>query len=175
MLIPASGPTDELISQWWRASFKPEVNAAFDALHVLASDAAIAHRPICIASGKCCNFKEHGHYLLVTGLEVAWTLRQQSDKDLPRKATNARADGKCVFLDGPNCSIHPLRPSGCRAYFCDKGDGQWQTLLGERFHATIRRLHDELSVEYLCAEWMWMVEMVTDAQRRGVCSSDRAD
>jgi Fe-S-cluster containining protein len=53
------------------------------------------------------------------------------------------------------CTVHDIRPFGCRIFFCDKTSTQWQQEQYEVFHQTIKRLHTTLGVPYCYAEWRW--------------------
>lgn len=106
--------------------------------------------------------------LAVTGLEALWVWQQTSARLSTASAQIAQAIGQCGFLDGKLCSIHPNRPTGCRTYFCDRGDGQWQSSLGESLHQALRALHTEHQLPYLCAEWTWLLTVLARAESRGV-------
>lgn len=155
---------------WWSASALPAVEGALGALHEYAAHVADAQRPVCLSSGKCCNFQSHGHMLVVTGLEALWVWRQAARPLRSSAANAAQAAGVCGYLDGSLCSIHAVRPTGCRSYFCDRGDGQWQSTLSERLHNSITQLHDEHDIPYLYAEWTWLLAHVTRAHEQGVFS-----
>ena len=128
---------------WWRLSADPLIDEALRALHEHAATVVELHRPVCLASGRCCQFKNHDHLLAVTGLEAAWTWRNTQSVISTVAATNAQQQGACAYLDGKLCSIHRERPTGCRTYFCDRGDGTWQSTLSESLHQSIRRSHEE--------------------------------
>jgi hypothetical protein len=49
--------------------------------------------------------------------------------------------------------VHPIRPFGCRIFFCDATATEWQNEQYERFHARIKRLHEELAIPYFYVEW----------------------
>ncbi len=134
----------------------------------------------CNASGRCCRFDSYGHRLYVTALEVAWfrhRLQQQttggkgatragggSDPDdspahphplsLPvlHQPDPRRADA-CPFQKNNTCTVHTIRPMGCRIYFCQEGTDQWQQSLYEAFHTRLRALHERLDLPYLYIEW----------------------
>lgn len=158
------------MQMWWRASALPEVEGALSALQEYAANVAQAQRPVCLSSGKCCNFRAHGHILVVTGLEALWVWRQTARALTPSTADAARSSGVCPFLSGSLCGIHEVRPTGCRTYFCDRGDGVWQSTLSERMHDSITALHDDHHIPYLYAEWTWLLSEVTQAHARGVFS-----
>lgn len=111
------------------------------------------HRPICLASGKCCHFEEHGHSMWLTGLEVAWTLSQLPSAPPADLVAASVRQGTCPFLVDGMCGIHHARPLGCRAYFCDQAGAGWQEAAMESWLGRIRNLHQELAVEYRYDEW----------------------
>lgn len=128
-----------------------------------------ARRPICTASGRCCHFEAYGHRLYVTTLELAAFVAAQSPpqlpvvscqspvktKSLPLLATRnlQLATSNCPFQIGNLCSVHAIRPFGCRIFFCDPTSTQWQNERYEEFHSELKRLHEELNVPYLYVEW----------------------
>lgn len=156
---------------WWTLAAKPSIDGALRALHEHAATVVEFQRPVCLASGCCCQFKNHDHLLAVTGLEAAWTWRNARRVISVKSAEDAEQQGQCAFLDGKLCSIHGERPTGCRTYFCDRGDGVWQTTLSESLHQSIRALHIEHKIPYLCAEWTWLVKALSLADERGVFSN----
>ncbi len=123
-----------------------------------------ARRPVCSASGKCCRFEEYGHRLYVTTLELAAFVAELpvADCQLPVRATSLpvlatgnpqRATSSCPFQIDNLCSVHAIRPFGCRMFFCDATATQWQNERYEQFHAELKRLHDVLDVPYFYVEW----------------------
>jgi Fe-S-cluster containining protein len=65
--------------------------------------------------------------------------------------TTGKAD--CPFQLDRLCSVHTIRPFGCRVFFCDETATQWQHDQYERHHGQLRRLHEELAVPYFYVEW----------------------
>jgi Fe-S-cluster containining protein len=88
--------------------------------------------------------------LYVTTLELAAFVA-----GLPEQSKSAAAwDGTgCPFQVAKLCSVHPIRPFGCRMFFCDATATAWQNERYERFHAELKRLHEQLGVPYLYVEW----------------------
>jgi Fe-S-cluster containining protein len=131
--------------------------AEIDAIYRDLADAVALRRPICRQSGKCCGFDEYGHLLFVTTLELAWFVRALgADPNVadPNGADRGdRIDGCCPFQAGKACSVHEIRPMGCRVFFCDAGTGDWQADLYEQLHGRLRALHQATSVRYFCVEW----------------------
>ncbi|MEM9881951.1 MAG: hypothetical protein AAF800_03405 [Planctomycetota bacterium] len=75
---PHRGPDNEaaLWSAWHDAAAGSAVDEALRGLYAELDAAVAARGPTCWVSGKCCKFDDYGHRLYVTGLEVAWFLRQ---------------------------------------------------------------------------------------------------
>lgn len=117
-------------------------------------------KPACSASGRCCNFDRFGHRLYVTTIELAAFAWQVRDREA-EAASCATVAASSVEWDGAGCryqidglcSVHAIRPFGCRVFFCDPTSDEWQHAQYERFHAALKRLHDELNVRYLYVEW----------------------
>lgn len=109
-------------------------------------------RPRCDASGRCCRFQEYGHRLYVTTIELAafvHAVRLRASQPV-----GGQRGGVCPFQIESLCSVHTIRPFGCRVFFCDPTAGEWQNEQYERFHAALRRLHEELDVPYRYLEWL---------------------
>jgi Fe-S-cluster containining protein len=123
-------------------------------------------KPLCSQSGECCRFERHGHRLFVTVMEMARFVQGVA----PRLANAGDFwDGTgCPFQVGGLCDVHPSRPFGCRAYFCDPSSTEWQNDQYERLHREIRELHDLAGVPYLYVEWREALDAV------GVSPSSRS-
>jgi hypothetical protein len=103
-------------------------------------DAAVgAAGPVCVASGRCCRFKEHGHVLYLSNLEAEVLLAGAPPYD-PETLTPAF----CPFQKGNLCTAREPRPLGCRIYYCDPA---YQERAGELSEASLGRLK-ELAREY---------------------------
>jgi Fe-S-cluster containining protein len=59
----------------------------------------------------------------------------------------------CPFQLAGLCSVHAIRPFGCRVFFCDSTSDDWQHEQYERFHAELKRLHEQFEVPYRYLEW----------------------
>jgi Fe-S-cluster containining protein len=128
---------------------------------VAEAEAAVrARRPLCLSQGACCRFDRFGHQLWMTGLEVAWCLRQLPSAPGVTAIDDAVRRGECPFLHEGACSVHWARPLGCRAYFCDGAGEGWQEALLESWHGRMRTLHDRLQVPYRYDEWRRLLRVV---------------
>jgi Fe-S-cluster containining protein len=74
--------------------------------------------------------------------------------DIGRFAAPKPWDGTgCPFQINKRCGVHPIRPMGCRLFFCDATSTVWQQQLYENFHSQLKRLHESLDVPYAYMEW----------------------
>ena len=97
--------------------------------------------PVCVASGRCCRFKEYGHVLYLSNLE-AEILREAA----PPYEPPVGPDG-CPFQKGNLCTAREPRPLGCRVYYCDPAYQETANQLTEKY---LHRLK-ELAVEHRVA------------------------
>lgn len=149
----------ELANDWLAAAQRTDVAHALEAIYVMISDAIEARRPVCDASGRCCNFKQHGHLLYVTGLEAAYLVARRAERHTISDVESAIERGDCPFLIGKMCDAHAIKPSGCRIYFCDPTAQEWQHDLYERSAKMLRELHDRFGIEYRYGEWRSLLMM----------------
>jgi Fe-S-cluster containining protein len=130
------------------ASRRPEVLAAVRTFYDDVQKSIDARRPVCAVSGRCCRFEEFGHRLYVTTIELAHFVRSHAGD-----VVNAWDGTGCPFQRAKLCTVHTIRPFGCRMFFCDATSTQWQNDAYERFHARLKGLHEELNVPYFYVEW----------------------
>ena len=131
-----------------QAATHPALRAAVARVYENLQREIDARKPVCTASGRCCRFEEFGHRLYVTTIELAAFVGQ-----LAERPTNPNSGGGCPFQVNGLCSVHTIRPFGCRVFFCDATSDDWQHQQYERFHAELKRLHDEFDVAYHYVEW----------------------
>src|SRR5690349_22599948 len=95
-------------------------------------DAAVAAAgPVCVASGRCCRFKEYGHVLFLSNLEAEVLLDQAPPYQRPV------TPDFCPFQEENLCTAREPRPLGCRIYYCDPNYQQTMHALTEKY---LRRL-----------------------------------
>ncbi len=152
---PANPWGDSLANAWLSAAADPLVASEYELILDELARATLARNPICDASGRCCHFDAFGHRLYVTGFEAAWLIRQlPQGSPLTREALDAAiARGGCPFQHDSRCTVHALRPLGCRAYFCDPTAKDWQQEIYEGLLRSLRSLHDRHAIPYEYAEW----------------------
>lgn len=145
-----------------------------------------SRRPRCDQSGRCCRFDEFGHLLFVTTAELAVFLGKLPvvSSELRGKSA-ATAGGRrlhvlnllvtrnsqpetshaCVYQINNLCSVHSIRPFGCRIFFCDPTAQDWQQRHYELFHHRLKALHKRLGVPYLYVEWRQALAAVNGPKR----------
>jgi Fe-S-cluster containining protein len=132
-----------------QASQRPDALASIEDLYRTVQQEIDRRRPLCVVSGRCCRFEEFGHRLFVTTLELA---RFVHDVGLIA-APNGWDGTGCPFQKAKLCTVHAIRPFGCRMFFCDATSTEWQNAAYERFHADLKRLHERFEVPYFYLEW----------------------
>jgi hypothetical protein len=111
-----------------------------EAVHAIyaATDADVAAAgPVCVASGRCCRFKAHGHALYLSNLEAEVLLA-----DAPASPQRASAEG-CPFQKDNLCTARHSRPLGCRIYFCDPNYQATAHAITEKALKRLKELADE--------------------------------
>jgi len=115
---------------------------ALDALYLELSDEISKLPARCYGCGKCCNFKENGMQLFV----------QKMERDLIIAETGVEPflveEGHCNFQENGLCTIHPIRPLGCRTYFSEAANSVAHQDLYEKYHRKIKNIGTEHHIEY---------------------------
>ncbi len=152
-------PWPELLT----AAARPEIAEALRNLFARLDADIAARNPTCRLSGKCCHFDSYGHRLYITALEVAWLINQIDAESRLRLRLSPlpNLDG-CPFQINKLCSVHLLRPLGCRTYFCDPAAQDWQNPVYEKFLSDLRALHDRHALQYRYMEWRAALAEVRD-------------
>jgi hypothetical protein len=102
-------------------------------LYAEVDQAVAAAGPVCVASGRCCRFKEYGHTLFLSNLEAEVLLAGAPPYERPVTAEF------CPFQRGNLCTAREPRPLGCRVYYCDPAYQETGNLISEDY---LRRLKD---------------------------------
>jgi Fe-S-cluster containining protein len=97
--------------------------------------------PKCELSGRCCDFPRSGLTLFSTDLELRW-LREKTP------AGRNEDPALCPHWQAGRCEARDGRPLGCRLYFCDATKAAQLDDLSIRYHARLKRIHDETGVPY---------------------------
>jgi hypothetical protein len=108
-----------------------------------AADAAVAAAgPVCVASGRCCRFKEFGHTLFLSSLEADVLLASAPPYDKPVSADF------CPFQKDNLCTAREPRPLGCRVYYCDPSYQETGNHITETYLARLKKLAEEFKVPW---------------------------
>lgn len=119
-----------------RAALRKRVFQLYD-----AADAEIrSHGPVCLASGKCCKFKEYGHTLFLSHLEADVLLSDAPAYETPTEISF------CPFQVNNLCTAREVRPLGCRVYFCDVNYVGKAEPITEKFIGELKTLSAEFGV-----------------------------
>jgi Fe-S-cluster containining protein len=89
----------------------------------------------CRHCGRCCDFSRSDCRLYASFLELALVARRH-------RRPHLTPSGQCGFLADGRCSIHPLRPLGCRVFFCDPAYKPREQDLCHAFQRRLRALAD---------------------------------
>src|SRR5262245_52817193 len=89
--------------------------------------------PVCVASGRCCRFKEYGHTLFLSNLEAEVLLSMAPAYEPPVSSDF------CPFQKENLCTAREPRPLGCRVFYCDPN---YQERSGEITEKYLRRLKE---------------------------------
>ncbi len=109
-------------------------------------DAAVAAAgPVCVASGRCCRFKEYGHVLFLSSLEADVLLAAAPPYDRPV------SPDFCPFQKNSLCTAREPRPLACRVYYCDPAYQETGNQITETFLRRLKVLADVYGAEWLYA------------------------
>jgi hypothetical protein len=118
-----------------------------------------AEGPVCVASGRCCRFREYGHVLFLTNLEADVLL-----DTAPPYETGVNPDF-CPFQKDNLCTAREPRPLGCRIFYCDPKYQEASVRITEKYLARLKQLADESGVEYLYAPLHHFLNRVEEWRR----------
>ena len=139
---------------------REEVDRGLEEIYAELDRELAVLRPLCQTSGRCCKFKEFGHQLWTTRLELDYLVDHAGPPPVGE-------EGKCPYLRDGLCGVRDHRMLGCRIFFCDPGYAGAMGPLYEKYHAKIKELHRGHDVEYRYAELL-------DALGRGTAPTSRA-
>ncbi len=124
--------------------FAAAMRAFYDEL-----DADVASRqPVCVNRGACCRFESFGHNLFVTSAELAYFLSGAGD---PLLAPPDRSS--CPYQQGGKCTVRHLRPAGCRIFFCDPAQQEWQPAVTEAALHRLTAIGEQFGLPCAYVEW----------------------
>jgi hypothetical protein len=120
----------------------PETSKAVYALYEEVDREVAAAGPVCVASGRCCRFKEHGHVLFLSNLEADVLLAAAPPYEKPVSAEF------CPFQKENLCTARGPRPLGCRIYYCDPNYQQTANAITEKYLTKLKTLADTQDVSW---------------------------
>lgn len=148
---PADIPVQALID----AARRPEVVDAMRAFFIDADRVIADKSATCWNRGDCCRFRQFGHSLYVTSLEVCHYL---AGGDTPASVPS----DVCPHAYEGRCHVRDRRPLGCRIFYCDPSAQDWQGPLTEACLARLRELHGKLDVPYVYADWLTFLRALAE-------------
>src|SRR5262249_14179859 len=98
--------------------------------------------PRCVASGRCCRFKEYDHVLFLSNLEAEVLLAGAPPYDRPVSADF------CPFQKDNLCTAREPRPLGCRVYYCDPSYQETGNRISEKYLQQLKVLAKEHGVAW---------------------------
>jgi Fe-S-cluster containining protein len=98
--------------------------------------------PVCVASGRCCRFKEYGHTLFLSNLEAEVLLHSAPPYERPV------SPDFCPFQKGNLCTAREPRPLGCRVFFCDPNYQETGSLIMEKYIRRLKGLAEEAGLTW---------------------------
>jgi hypothetical protein len=112
------------------------------ALYAEADREVAAAGPVCVASGRCCRFKEYGHVLFLSSVEADVLLHAAPGYDRPV------SEEFCPFQKGNLCTAREPRPLGCRVYYCDPAYQETCSRIMEKYTRRLKELCDEEGIDW---------------------------
>ena len=98
--------------------------------------------PVCVASGRCCRFKEYGHTLFLSNLEAEVLLAAAPPFEGPI------TPDFCPFQKENLCTAREPRPLACRVYYCDPNYQETGNALTEKYLKKLKLIAEEQGVEW---------------------------
>ncbi len=140
---------------------KPELRRQVLEIYREVDSAVAAAGPVCVASGRCCRFKEHGHVLFLSSLEAEVLLASAPAYDAPVSVDF------CPFQKENLCTAREPRPLGCRVYFCDPNYQETGNQITEKYLARLKELAQEHGHDWLYAPLHHFLKDKGPARRGG--------
>lgn len=98
--------------------------------------------PVCVASGRCCRFKDYGHVLFLSNLEADVLLAQAPLYEQPVTSDF------CPFQKDNLCTAREPRPLGCRIYYCDSSYQETGNGLTEKYLHRLKELAEAQGIAW---------------------------
>jgi hypothetical protein len=119
-----------------------ELSRQVRALYADVDHEVAAAGPVCVASGRCCRFKEHGHTLFLSSLEADVLLAAAPAYERPT------SPDFCPFQKGNLCTAREPRPLGCRVYYCDPAYQETGNRITEKYLRRLKELAEAHGVPW---------------------------
>lgn len=113
--------------------------------------------PVCVASGRCCRFKEYGHVLYVSNLEASLLLQ-----NAPRYSLPVSTDF-CPFQKENLCTAREPRPLACRVFYCDPTYQETANQLTEDYLHRLKKLAESNGVAWRYAPLHYFLNQPAEA------------
>lgn len=121
---------------------KPELRRQVLELYAEVDRQVKVAGPVCVASGRCCRFKEYGHVLFLSNLEAEVLLDAAPEYERPVTSEY------CPFQKGNLCTAREPRPLGCRIYYCDPNYQETSQRITEEALHRLKELADQQGVAW---------------------------
>lgn len=112
--------------------------------------------PVCVASGRCCRFKEYGHVLFLSNLEAEVLLAHAPKYETPVSPES------CPFQRDNLCTAREPRPLGCRVYYCDPAYQETGNQITEKY---LRRLKELAQARHVAWSYAPLHHFLNEAGR----------
>jgi Fe-S-cluster containining protein len=122
--------------------------------------------PVCVASGRCCRFKEYGHVLYLSNLEAEVLLQSAPPYEQPV------SPDFCPFQKGNLCTAREPRPLGCRIYYCDPHYQETGNRIMEDSLRRLKELAEQEGLPWLYAPLHRFLNSGVRSQESGVRSQE---
>jgi Fe-S-cluster containining protein len=121
-----------------QADFRQRVLEIYSEVDQAVADAG----PVCLASGRCCHFREFDHVLYLSALEAEILLEVPSAGGRPLSAD------RCPYQEKNLCTARDRRPLACRVYFCDPRYQETAQQISEYYLSKLKALAREYGLEW---------------------------
>ncbi len=114
--------------------------------------------PVCVASGRCCRFKEYGHVLFLSNLEAEVLLTAAPPYEQPV------SPDFCPFQQDNLCTAREPRPLSCRIFYCDPSYQETGNQITEESLRRLQQLAQEHGVAWQYAPLHYFLNAAGPAQ-----------
>lgn len=165
---------DELIRSLLPHVGRAEVLADVDAVYADVARIVESHRGTCQACGRCCRFGEFGHALFLTSPELVHLMTHLADPAggladsfaaMVRAAADCLPAEFCPLQQAGQCTIRPIRPLGCRLFFCSPDNLEWGRTAYEPMQQRMKQTCQSRSLPYGYVEWTVAIKAIVNCGR----------